>query len=73
MSNRILSCAIINVTAGPQRARHSSKCIRGMKMKSSQSIIMFTFIAIFRSESFKNIIKSSLYVHNFLVVIKNEN
>ena len=40
-------------------------------MKSSQRIIMFTFIAIFQSESFKNIIKSSLYVHNFLVVIKS--
>jgi hypothetical protein len=64
MRKKILSCALINVTAGPQRARHNSKCIRGMKMKSSQSILMFTFIEIVQSESFKNIIKSSLYVHN---------
>jgi len=60
ISNKILGCALINVMVGPQRARHSSKCIRGMKMKSSQSIIMITSIAIFQSESFKNIIKSSL-------------
>lgn len=72
-----MSCALISVTAGPQRVRHSSKCNRGMKIKSSQSILKFIFIAIFESERFKDIIISSLYVHNMLVLVKrnsfNEN
>jgi len=66
-----LSCALTNMTARPQRARQSSKCIRGMKKWFSQSILIFTFISIFHSESFKDSIKSLLYVHNFLVLIKS--